>query len=1467
MTQKVATRSNVLEHLLISVLNAGDPNASYRRAFETAGISSIEELLELSKDDWKSLSWKDSSGDIHHLPLSRVNTLLSIGGWFASQSSTDESIFLSLTPIALADWRRAQASMAPSIGFADVPMTPSKGGATPFVAPRNKLSPADEFKKGIKRDITAFSKFSDRKQWNTWHRAFRATAKAQGLDNVLDATYVPSTSEEQALFDALQAYMFAAFTHTLKEPAATGVLRKYSGKTAVDEGNAQKLYQDLVALMSAGIAARTSRAMLEKEILELRLDHHWNKPIASFLTRLTHLIADLRELRDPSDTSSYNDVWCITTVDTCLSTHREMSSHVNSLASSRANIADMLAAQGTTVPAQTFDNYMIQLNNHAATLDSTKRLSRRNANNANRRGGGAGRGQGGRGGRNAGCGGSSGRGSAASGRGNGSLPSGDVTDPAVRLSDDQYAALTPEQRKARYERKQASRSVNATSTQPTVPPAVTVPAAAPASDSASVASGVPTPGSVLRHMMSTSAARPSDATQATAQSSSDVISINGVTYRRAFGTKLYRVNGSQSSPHPGSLVDGGANGGLLNPADVRVLETDLISSVDVVGVTDGVLESLPLVQAAARIETVSDGPIIGIFSQYALRSDGGRSIHSKGQLQHFGLLVDDTATAVGGTQTIVTNDGHVIPLHFRDGLAYMDMVPPSDDDMARYPHVFLTADVPWDPSVLDSEFPDDPDFPLSAAASARRESVDPGVHSDGLVDVSYALLAPLLYPTARFIFTAFITAASMLSAFPQQLRPRLPDLDMLRPHFAWLPTERIKSTLDMTTQFYRASARYPFRKHFKSRFPAANVFRLPEWFSTDTIFSDIPAHDDGIPGHGGCTMLQLYGGISSHFLAGFPMSSETDLPRTYQDFIRTHGAPLGLMSDNAKSETSTRMKDLHRYYLIKDRQSEPHHQHQNPIERRIQDVKKMTKATMDRVGCPGKFWLLCSLFIIGLLNVVTNPDGAIPLSVVTGEVADVSAYLSFHFWQEVLFQEPDNSERLGRWVGVASQGDALTYMILTNDTEQVVIRSNVRAAKDPMFPNRRARPDDGSPPSHGGEVNSKPVKLSSLSDTLGLDPSALELPKFSPEELLGLTFLHETDTGEKIRAKVTRQIMDRDAANHQNIKFLISLGDDDVEELIAYGELSDIIDRQHQAEANGELDTWTFSSIVEHEGPLTPHHSRYNGSSYNVKVRGSDGSETWEPLNIIAKDDPVTLAAYAKEHDLIETPGWKFLRRYTRRAKMLRRMLNQARRRSKNNGPRYKFGVQVPRNVKEALAFDKANGNTLWADSMALELGQLNDYKTFESAGKGRHRCPRDYQLIRCHMVFDVKEDGRRKSRFVAGGHMTEPPKESVYSSVASLRSVRMVCFLAELNGLELMTGDVGNAYLEAKTAERVAFIAGPEFGELEGHVMLIRKALYGLRTSGARFHEKFADTLDALGFKPSYADPDVKVERCRGCV
>ena len=517
----------------------------------------------------------------------------------------------------------------------------------------------------------------------------------------------------------------------------------------------------------------------------------------------------------------------------------------------------------------------------------------------------------------------------------------------------------------------------------------------------------------------------------------------------------------------------------------------------------------------------------------------------------------------------------------------------------------------------------------------------------------------------------------ILSAFPQTIVPKLPDLNSLRPHFGWVPTDHIKVTLDATTQYYHDTVHYPFRKHFKSRFPAANINHIPEWFATDTIFSDVPAHDDCIPGHGGYTMLQLYGGVDTHFLAGYPLLSEASMPETLEDFIRDHGTMKGLMSDNAKSEVSRAVKNIQHLYMIKDRQSEPHYQHQNPIECHIQDVKRMSNNIMDRIGCPTKFWLLCTLFTISLLNHLVNVNGAIPMSLIPSQVTDISAFLTFHFWEEVFFEEPDSSEHLGCWVGIAAKhGDALMYLVLSHDTEQVVVRSNIRHAKDPLFPNIRACPPAPSGPLSldGGEVSSRPV-LHSLSDALDVNPSNLELPKFSPDELLGLSFLRDTDNRQHIRAKVTRKILDRDAKNHQNIKFLVQCGEDEYEEIIAYNELSDIIEWQHHSEADGEMDVWTFKDVLDHEGPIALTSPKYKGSLYNVMVHWEDGSKTWEPLNMIAKDDPVSLANYAKQNGLLEAPGWKFLQRIAHRAKKLQCMLNQSHRQSKHNAIRYKFGV------------------------------------------------------------------------------------------------------------------------------------------------------------------------------------------------
>ena len=130
---------------------------------------------------------------------------------------------------------------------------------------------------------------------------------------------------------------------------------------------------------------------------------------------------------------------------------------------------------------------------------------------------------------------------------------------------------------------------------------------------------------------------------------------------------------------------------------------------------------------------------------------------------------------------------------------------------------------------------------------------------------------------------------------------------------------------------------------------------------------------------------------------------------------------------------------------------------------------------------------------------------------------------------------------------------------------------------------------------------------------------------------------------------------------------------------------------------------------------------------------------------------------------------------------------------------------------------------------------------------------------IEVNMIFDIKAMTlTRKARLVAGGHKTEVPKDSVYSSVVSRESVRLGFFVAALNDLKIEAADIQNAYLSAPTKEKVHIICGSEFGINEGRVAVIIQALYGLRSSGVCFRQHLSQNLRDMQFKACVADPDV---------
>jgi len=370
------------------------------------------------------------------------------------------------------------------------------------------------------------------------------------------------------------------------------------------------------------------------------------------------------------------------------------------------------------------------------------------------------------------------------------------------------------------------------------------------------------------------------------------------------------------------------------------------------------------------------------------------------------------------------------------------------------------------------------------------------------------------------------------------------------------------------------------------------------------------------------------------------------------------------------------------------------------------------------------------------------------------------------------------------------------------------------------------------------------------------EPVQLEMTDLS--DLVGRTFLmDERPDGTKDRARIVELIKDHENAQDtdpNNVRFKISLNNDKDHDIITYGQVMDFINSDSEQEVY-----WRFKSIVAHQGPLSSKDPEYNGSTYNILIEWENGEKSYEPLAVIGADQPAMCAEYARDNGLLDKPGWKRFKRLAHRVKLLKRMSNQAKLRSFNTAPRYKYGIEIPKNWAHAMYLDARNKNTRWKDAGKLEFGQLMEYQTFEDHGhKDKVKPPEGYKKIRVHLVFDVKHDGRHKVRCVADGHLTDIPLDSVYSGVVSLRGLRVMLFLAELNDLEVYATDIGNAYLEAKTQEKIYIIAGPEFGELEGHILIIRKALYGLRSSGKRWHERFADCLRDEGFFPCKAEPDL---------
>jgi hypothetical protein len=919
---------------------------------------------------------------------------------------------------------------------------------------------------------------------------------------------------------------------------------------------------------------------------------------------------------------------------------------------------------------------------------------------------------------------------------------------------------------------------------------------------------------------------------------------------------IYEVRNSLRRPKRGALVDRGANGGLAG-ADVRQLHQHPSRKVDIQGIDNHRLPGIPIVTAAAVVQS-QKGPLVLIMNQCA-GIGKGQTIHSSAQLESHGVTVDDRAVKNGGKQRIIVQGGHVIPLQIRTGLPYMDMRPPTDAELFGpdcLPQAILTSDLDWDPQCLDHE------HEASAWDDVASHELELGYDAPFRDDGEYVHTHPLAVTSAELL--ADPTLTSDIINDPREhlervihnhtVTPAQPDYESYRPKFGWLPKDTIRQTFEQTTQFYRRPLAN-LRKHFKTPYPACNVFRRNEPLATDTVYSDVPAIDDG------SQTAQVFVGTESLVSDVYGMKTEKQFVNTLQDIIRQRGAPTKLISDSAQVEISGKVKDILRYLFIEDWQSEPHHQNQNPAERRYQDLKRVTNRLLDRTGSPPELWLLALKYAAYLLNHVATDSlqGRVPLAVLNGTPPDISSLLRFQWYERVYYRQEEDTfpssstEKLGYFVGFTPNvGHALTFAILTADAHKVISRSEVRSAADSSTANLRAN-DWGDSADDSGETADHSQGI--VHGRLDGNGEPLPMTIIDVDDLIGKTFKLPDDNGILQPATVIEAIHDhqshvKEASAHT--KFRVQRNSDKYEEILACDQLMDHIERDTDV-------FWDLDRIVAHQGPLRQSDPCYKGSKWNVTVLWKNGEKSDEPLTIIGADSPVSCAIYADKHGLLDQPGWRRFKPIARSQKKLIFESNKAKLRSQYFKPKFKYGIEVPRSYGHAKRIDgnDPEQRNLWQLAVDKEMECLHKHGVFKDLGKDTP-IPNGHKKIRVHLVFDVKHDGRHRARMVADGHLTDVPVDSCYSSVVSLRGFRLLIFIAELNGLKTWSVDISSAYLEAKTKEKIAIIAGPEFGPLEGHTLIVYKALYGLRTSGVRWHDRFAECMRAEGFFPCLAEQDI---------
>ena len=103
-------------------------------------------------------------------------------------------------------------------------------------------------------------------------------------------------------------------------------------------------------------------------------------------------------------------------------------------------------------------------------------------------------------------------------------------------------------------------------------------------------------------------------------------------------------------------------------------------------------------------------------------------------------------------------------------------------------------------------------------------------------------------------------------------------------------------------------------------------------------------------------------------------------------------------------------------------------------------------------------------------------------------------------------------------------------------------------------------------------------------------------------------------------------------------KFLVGIGDGDREEIMEYNDIMTFVEDQLTQDEDDQA--WIFEAILDHR--------KTKKGKNELLIKWTTEEGTWEPLNVIGQQNPVTVAMYAVDQELLNRTGWRRFQKYVK---------------------------------------------------------------------------------------------------------------------------------------------------------------------------------------------------------------------------